>query len=289
MKTFIARIISKYCPSLFFRIAYFHNRKKWLNLRHPKDLSALWIKKLLDGDIKEISWLADKYAVRKYVKDRVGNEILPELLGVWDDPNKIDFTLLPDKFALKLNYGAGMNIICTDKNRLDEKEVIRKLQDWMNLPAYSFAESHYNCIPRKIICEEFISDDNGVFPTDYKFICIKGEPFCILACSDRFTDNLKFTVYSTDWTWLPEYQKEKPENQKHIKKPIHLDEMLSVARKLSHGLDLIRVDLYDRNAVDNTKSNVLFGEMTLTPAGCIFHSWTQRALDDAGKFYYSHY
>lgn len=282
MKKFIVNIISKISPSLFFRIAYFHNRRKWLNLKHPQDLSALWIKKVLDGRINEIAWLADKYAVRKYVQERIGESYLPKLLGVWENPNLIDFSSLPEKFALKLNYGAGMNIICTQKRLLGEHAIIQALQEWLNAPSYSFSESHYNLIPRKIICEEFISDENGIFPTDYKILCIKGKPFCVLACSERESGRPKYTVYSVNWEWLPDYQKEKPEEQKQIKRPEHLDEMLEVAAKLATGLDLIRVDLYDRG------DSILFGEMTLTPAGCIFHRWTQKALDEAAKFYYSH-
>ena len=43
---------------------------------------------------------------------------------------------------------------------------------------------------------------------------------------------------------------------------------------------LERVDLYD------TGTKIYFGEMTLTPAGAIFHSWSQKALDDMVSFYY---
>lgn len=279
----IANNIAKFSPSLFFRIAYFHNRNRWLKLKHPSDLSAIWIKKLLNGEIKEYAYLADKYAVRAYVQSRVGDSILSKLIGVWDDPSKIDFAQFPDKFALKLNYGAGMNLICTDKQNFNEQDAIQKLKNWMNSSEkYSYSEAHYNLIPRKVICEEFIVDGNGVFPTDYKFLCIKGEPFCILACSDRDTGHAKYTMYSPTWEWLPDYQKEKANQQKEVGKPRNLDEMLLVARKLSAGIDLVRVDLYD------TGNKVLFGEMTLTPAGCIFHTWTQKALDDAARYYFTH-
>lgn len=288
MNKSIARFISKLSPSLFFRISYYHNRGKFLNLKKPQDLSAIWIKKLLNGEIKRNAWLADKYAVREYVRSRVGEMILPELIGVWDNPLKINFADLPEKFALKMNYGAGMNIICTDKRKFDIEDAIQKLNKWLSLPNYSFAEAHYNLIPRRIICEEYISDKNGIFLTDYKVLCIKGEPFCILACMERASGNPKFTVYSNDWKWLPEYQKERPEEQKQLDRPEHLNEMLDIARKLSKGLDLVRVDLYQGEMIRKNKSCVLFGEMTLTPAGCIFHTWSQKALDDAAKFYYSH-
>lgn len=47
-----------------------------------------------------------------------------------------------------------------------------------------------------------------------------------------------------------------------------------------HMSVLARVDLYD------TGTKIYFGEMTLTPAGAIFHNWSQKALDDMGSFYY---
>lgn len=283
LKFLIAHKIAFLSPSLFFRISYFNNRKKYLNLKHPSDLSALWIKKVLDGEIKENAYLADKYAVRKYVKGRLGDSVLTRLIGVWDSPSGINWEQLPDKFALKLNYGAGMNIICTDKHKIDANSVVHKLENWLNSSQhYSYSEAHYNLIPRKIICEEFIADGNGAFPTDYKFLCIKGEPFCVLACSDRDTGHAKYTMYSPEWEWLPDYQKEPAEQQKEVDKPQNLEDMLLIARKLSAGLDLVRVDLYD------TGDKILFGEMTLTPAGCIFHRWTQKALDEAAQYYYTH-
>ena len=283
IKQFLGRVISYFSPVCFFKIAYFHNREKKLDLKCPSDLSAIWIKKVLEGEIKKYAYLADKYAVRAYVKSRVGDSNLSKLIGVWEDPALIDFTKLPDKFALKLNYGAGMNLICTDKQKLDKQDAIQKLKEWLSKSShYSYSESHYNLIPRKIICEEFIVDGNGNFPIDYKFLCIKGEPFCILACSDRDTGYAKYTMYSPTWEWLPDYQKEQVDQQKEVNMPLNLDEMLLIARKLSFGLDLVRVDLYD------TGDKVLFGEMTLTPAGCIFHRWTQKALDEAARYYFTH-
>ena len=64
-----------------------------------------------------------------------------------------------------------------------------------------------------------------------------------------------------------------------MERPRHLEEMIAIAKTLSQGMDLIRVDLYDSDR------GVIFGEMTLTPSGCIFHRWTQKAIDDMGKFY----
>ena len=46
---------------LSFVISYLHNRYRFPNLRNPKDLSEIWIKRVLDGKVNELSYLADKY------------------------------------------------------------------------------------------------------------------------------------------------------------------------------------------------------------------------------------
>lgn len=278
LKQRIADLISANFPSLFFRIAYIHNRHRIPHFNHPRDLSEIWIQKLLRGDINKISYLADKYAVRQFISQKGLSDILIPLIGVWDNPNDIDFSKLPNKFALKMNYGAGMNIICTNKNKLDIPTTKDKLYKWINTKGYNFSERHYNLIPRKIICEKFIEDGHGGFPFDYKFMCIYGEPFCILACGHRESGHADYSPYSLDWKPLYEYKK--GGNFNVIEKPKHLKEMINIAKKLSAEIDLVRVDLYD------TTDKVLFGEMTLTPAGCIFHRWTQKAINDMGDYYH---
>lgn len=111
-----------------------------------------------------------------------------------------------------------------------------------------------------------------------QFICIHGKPFCVLACFGRESRHADYMPMSIDWTPLPEYNKNGMNYL--VNRPKNLEKMIEAARILSKEFELIRVDLYD------TGDKVIFGEMTLTPAGCIFHSWSQKALDDMGKFYY---
>lgn len=121
MKGLIAHIVSKLSPKFFFIIAYVHNRKRVPDFKHPRDLSEIWIKYILDGKPKEIYWLADKYRVRDFVKSKGLDNILVPLVGeyVWDKcPSKEDIAALPSRFALKMNYGAGMNLVCMNKINL---------------------------------------------------------------------------------------------------------------------------------------------------------------------------
>ena len=87
-----------------------------LDLEHPKTFSekTQWLK--LYGGFEDVYPLVDKYAVREWVKEKIGEEYLIPLLGVWDRFDDIDFDKLPDKFMLKVNHGAGWNIAVQDKS-----------------------------------------------------------------------------------------------------------------------------------------------------------------------------
>ncbi len=264
---------------LSFVVSYLHNRHRLPNLKHPKDLSEIWIKRVLDGKVNELWYLADKYEVRKYVTEKGLDNILTPLIAVYETADEIDFDVLPDRFALKANFGAGRNIICTDKSKLNKEECKEKVRAWLKPGQYSVAERHYNLIPKKFVCEEFIDDGTGGFPVDYKFMCIHGKVHCILGVSGREQGHGSYLPYTTDWKPIREYYRGHSTSTELLSKPENLGEMIHVAEQLAEGIDLVRVDLYSNG------SRIWFGEMTLTPSGCIFHRWTQKALDEMGKIY----
>jgi len=267
-------------PRLYFSLSYIHNHKRIPNFKNPKDLSEIWISRLLRGDFMKIYYLADKYKVRDYIKSKGLESLLTPLLGVYDCFNDIDFNKLPNRFALKMNCFAGMNYICTDKSKIDLQALRNTVNSWTHKKHASQSERHYNLIEPKIVCEEFIDDGSGFFPTDYKFICLHGKVVCILACTGRETGKAHYSPYSPDWGPLPEYNR-KNGNFDYLNPPSNLNDMINVAEKLSSDFEMIRVDLYSNG------NRIWFGELTLTPAGCIFHTWSNLALDEMGKLFYS--
>lgn len=262
-----------------FWLSYVHNRHRIPNFKNPKDLSEIWIKRVLDGKVNELYYLADKYAVRDYVKKKGLESILTPELGVYENGSEIDFDALPNRFALKANFGAGRNIICTDKSKLDYEATRQQVDKWLEPIVCSYAERHYNLIKKKFVCEAFIDDGTGGFPVDYKFLCINGKVHCILACSGREKGHADYLPYSVDWKPLYIYYKSYPKDMELLNAPANLQDMLQTAEKLAEGIELVRIDLYSNG------SQIWFGEITLTPAGCIFHRWSNRAMDELGKIY----
>lgn len=104
-----------------------------LNLKNPKDFNEklMWLKLNTYKNNNLVTLCADKYKVREYISERGYSEILNEMIDSWDSVDDIKWEGLPNKFALKCNHGAGYNIICTDKEKLDINATIEVLKKWM--------------------------------------------------------------------------------------------------------------------------------------------------------------
>lgn len=249
----------------YFSMSYRYHSGKKLNLENPKTWTEklLWMNKYWQPELK--SKCADKYAVRDYVSSKGLKDILIPLIGVWDDVKDIDFTMLPDKFAIKCNHGCACNVLCTDKSNFDEQAAIKHLSSWLKRDYSDSGELHYHFIQPKIICESFLPVDHYSELIDYKIHCFDGTPMFIGYCYDRNleTQNSKGVIYSPKWERLLYLKDDKPNDGIKMPKPSTLDQMLEIARILSRDIPYVRVDLY------SIKGKVYFGELTFTPDGAI--------------------
>ena len=230
-----------------------------LNLDNPQTYNEKiqWLKLYNSTPLK--TYLADKYLVREWVAEKIGEEYLIPLLGVWDNFDEINFDELPEKFVLKCNHGCGYNIIVNDKYTLDIEDCHKKINTWM---AENFAyrvglELHYANINRKILAEQYIENDSGDL-YDYKFWCFDGKVKYIQFLSERNTNGLKMAFYDRNWN-KQNFVYSYPLDTKTIEKPDNLDEMIKLAEKLAEGFNHVRIDFYRLN-----NGQIYFGEMTFT-------------------------
>ena len=63
-------------------------------------------RKIYDRDPR-LRIVCDKLAVRRLIGERVGEEYVVPLLGVWEPPREITWHTLPQKFVLKPNHSSG--------------------------------------------------------------------------------------------------------------------------------------------------------------------------------------
>lgn len=253
---------------------YEHHFDEKLDLIHPVKFSEKiqWIK-LYDNSVLKTK-LADKYQVREWIKGKIGEQYLIPLLGVWNRPEDIDYDRLPERFVLKCNHGSGYIYIVENKQNIDKYKIRYLLQEWMNTEiAYKSLELHYRGIPRKILAEQYIQQQDGGL-TDYKFHCFGGRPLAVQLVGDRdFKAHTAREIFM-DLSWKPLpciYTNARYEEGK-LKKPSTFEEMVKIAEILSEGFKYVRVDLY---SVDG---QVLFGEMTFTPTSG-YSKWKPKEYD----------
>ncbi|EGT0014958.1 glycosyl transferase [Clostridium perfringens] len=250
-----------------------------LDLNNPKTFNEKlqWLK--LNNRKPEYTMMVDKYLVRQYIADKLGKEYLIPILGVWDDPDEIDFERLPNKFVLKCNHNSGLGMcICKDKTKLNIEKTKKKLKKGIKQDYYMLhREWPYKNVKRKIIAEKYMVEANGEDLKDYKFMCFNGEVKCSFVCSDRFSDDgMKVTFFDANWNVMP-FERHYPKSTETIQKPINYKKMIEFAEKLSKGIPFLRVDFYE------IEGKIYFGELTFFP-GSGFEEFTPNEADyELGK------
>lgn len=229
-----------------------------LDLNSPKTYNEKlqWLK-LYDRK-PEYKIMVDKYKVRDYIATKLGEKYLIPLLGVWNDPEDIDFQSLPNQFVLKCNHNSGLGMcICKDKSNLNIAKVKENLKKGLNQDYYMTGrEWPYKDVPRKIICEKFMVEEGRNDLRDFKFYCFDGKVKILGIYSDRnskaptrvdyFDNNFK----PLDLRWGYQHSDIPPE------KPLKYEEMVLIAEKLATGIPELRVDLY------LCGNQIYFGELT---------------------------
>lgn len=282
MKNNIVKKIIRFCLNKDYRFLILANRgfyaylddKKYLermfriqlgknlNFENPVTFNEKiqWLK--INNRESEYTIMVDKYKVREYISETIGEQYLIPLLGVWDSPDEINFDILPDEFVLKCNHNSGLGMcICKNKSTLNIEKVKQDLSNGLNENYYLlYREWPYKNVEKKIIAEKYMSDQ-GKELQDYKIHCFNGIPKIILVCRDRFSDTgLTEDFFDIEWNHLNISR----ENCKHsvdkIKAPKNLKLMLRLARILSENIPFVRIDFYEING------KVYFGEITFFPA-----------------------
>ena len=203
----------------------------------------------------EYTDMSDKYNVRKYVSQTIGEEYLVPCYGVWDRFEDIAFDALPNQFVLKCTHDCGSILICNDKMNFNLKKAEKHFRKRLSRNAFWRSRQWaYKDIKPRIIAEKFLLDESGVELKDYKIFCFGGDPKIIQVDSDRYTSH-KRDFYSVEWKLLP-ITTGFPSIPGGIEKPSCLELMLELAKKLSAGKIHVRVDLYVING------NIYFGELT---------------------------
>jgi len=197
---FLTRPIS---DEVFTKLRYFLQFGEFPDLEQPKTYNEKIQHFKLYGNTDLVTKCCDKYRVREYVDTHIEVDILSELYWVGENPRNIPFEDLPQSFVMKCNHGCGYNILVEDKDDLDEKEAIRQLETWLKEDFWRRGrELNYKGIEKRVVVEEYLSQDDGSNPRDVKLFVMGGDVEFVQIDIDMFGDHER-GFFSTDWEKLP--------------------------------------------------------------------------------------
>lgn len=243
----------------YIRLRYRENVGGELDLDNPKTLNEKlnWLK--LHDIHPEYTTMVDKYAVKKYVADKVGKQYVVPLYGVWDHFDDIDFDSLPNEFILKVTHDSSGQVICTDKKTFDYDAAKEKLETRLSYNAYEESREYpYRDVPRRIIAEKYIESLGHPDSVEYKLTVMNGEVKFITVCKGKAHDSFEARTndhYDREGKILPFYAYYK-NSEVPVPLPEQTEEMIEISEKLGKGIPYVRIDFY---IVDG---KVMFGEMT---------------------------
>ncbi|PID82323.1 MAG: glycosyl transferase [Clostridiales bacterium] len=256
-----SKIPDKKYVSIVHRIL-FHEKMNW---DKPKTYTQKlnWLK--VNYRDPMLTVFVDKCAVREYIKEKIGEEYLIPIYGMFESVEEIKKNMdsFPDKFALKGNNGSGYNIIVTSKDSINWEKAYKKINTWLSTSHYLRArEWPYKNVKPKMIVEKLLEPKEGIL-YDYKIYSFDGEVKFVGVTYIDTENHISFrNNYDKDFNLLEDVQIGFPNNlEKTVEKPDNLDEMVRIAETLSKGYPHMRVDLY------NVDGKIYFGELTLYPGG----------------------
>ena len=237
---------------------YFFPMKRWPDLKNPKynNKKLQWLK--IHDNNPAYSKMVDKYEVKQYIGELLGQQYVIPTLGVWDRFDDIDFESLPNQFVLKCTHDSGGLVICKDKPQLDIESARKKINKCLKKDYYlETREYPYKGVKPRIIAEKYMEQPEVSSLNDYKVLCFSGKAKLIEYHVARFTDKHTQDFYDAEWNKTSITQGGYSAVSDYCApKPICLGEMIRLSELITQNMAHCRVDWYE---IDG---KLYFGEIT---------------------------
>ena len=229
-----------------------------LNLKSPQKYSEKlqWLKLYNRKPI--YTDMVDKWAAKKFVAEKIGEEHIIKTYGVWDSFDEIDFASLPDRFVLKCTHDSAGLVICKNKSDFRMEDARNKISACLGRNFYySGREWPYKNIKPRVLAEEYMEDHALHELRDYKLFTFNGVPKIMHLVSNRqnVTEETYGDFFDMDFNRL-DLTMGHPNAPICPEKPCNFEKMKEFAAILAEGTIHLRVDFYE---VDG---DFFFGELT---------------------------
>ena len=273
MKNKIRVLLSQLFIRLFSRATFIHDATynkilywirtgKKANLAHPETFNEHVLFLKINQEETSLTTYSDKYLVRNYVKETIGEEYLVPMLGVWDKAEDIEFEKLPQKCILKATHGSGWNQIIRGGREVDwEKIRVYFSKVLKSNYYYKSRERNYKDITPRVLAETLLEPSGNTGIIDFKVFCFDSVPrFFSVSYRDENGDH--YGLFDNERKEIPLRHSEKTVEQKEIPEET-VSHIYELAHKLSQPFPFVRVDFYLCNG------DIKFSELTFHSGGGI--------------------
>ena len=226
------------------------------NFINPRSFNEKIFGIKLDPSSVRFSYYADKFMVREYVKNKIGEKYLIPIIYVSDCANAELISKLRPNFILKANHDSGNVYVIKEGQSYDFEKIAKLINKSLQVDyGKLYDEPWYSCIKPKVIAEKLLVKSDGTQPEDFKFHVFNSNKVILQVDYERFNDHSR-TFYNEYGDLLPYSLKYKNKLKPLTLSKDSLNEMVCLARTLSMGFSYVRIDFY------NVDGNIFFGEMT---------------------------
>ena len=227
-----------------------------LDIEHPKGYHEVisWYK--TTDLLRSYHPYADKYEMRKYITEKIGEQYLVPLIAVWESYDEVDLGSLPERYVIIPSHMSGNKIIQDGTLHLSKKKMLKDIKKWFGTNFYDFTrEPQYRDMKPRVLVYEYLEEESGDLP-DYKYFMINHELYMIFNMMFRKTQ-VRTVKYDANWKPMEELNSYRT-NLVIIDKPDFADEMEELANILAEDFPFVRVDFYHANG------HTYVGELTFT-------------------------
>lgn len=206
----------------------------------------------------------DKLEAKRFVAQRCPRLRIAKLVAVLDVHcgtrlADVEAFLQPYRgqhLVAKPTHTSGISLFL---DRLAEGDIARLYAHARRDYYLQAGEVQYRGLPKRILIEESLADDDGTPPPDWRFACTRGIPWFGMA--DFTIDGRLHEHYFSvpELMLIDANRRGAAKAAPDLQAPPQLTEMLEIAAQLAAPFDFVRVDLY------LARGAIWFGEYTFTP------------------------
>ena len=223
-------------------VAYIRRQRRLPNLLTPRRYTEkMQWRKLFDLS-PTYGQLCDKLAVRDFIAERVGTDVLIPLLWVGDDPDCIPYDTLEPPYVIKSTHASGQVWIVRKREDIDREAVTAKLTAWMDV-CYGAVhdEPGYFSVPPRLIIEQMLRETSL---TEIRLFLFDGRVRFVKTALRHHDELQHGAFYDRDWRPV-DWCLDVPNRPELCRRPKRYNDIITIAERLGQDFDHLRVDVFE--------------------------------------------